>query len=342
MDVDVSGTLGYDLARLQPLLRQYLGPTASASGKDSKPFRAKGPVFGKSGFDATNLTATAGLSWASLKAYGFDVGNGELTATADRGTVTTTPITAAFGGGTARAEPTVRLTPGTFDVSVKPGRIVDKAKLSPAVCADALGFALPAVANAAQAEGSVSFDVADNRFPFSDPSAGTLKGTLTIHEGSITPSPAISKVLEFFDMKAPRMQLAKDSQVPVELKDGWVTHRDMILTVGNTTLRTSGRVHVNGTMDLTVTLPVGTTVAEKFLPNQPLLRAAFAKQSVGVKVKGTLTKPELDADGMRQQLTAMATNAMTDVVKDAVKEKGQGLLDDALKGGLDKLLKPKK
>ncbi len=338
MDVDVSGTLGYDLAKLQPLLREYLGPTASASGKDTKPFRAKGPVFGKSGFDASYLSATAGFSWASLKAYGFDVGKGELTATAERGTVTTTPITAAFGGGTVRAEPMLRLTPGTFDLSVKPGRIVDKAKLTPAVCADALGFALPALANAAQAEGSVSFDVADNRFPFADPSAGTLKGTLTIHEGSITPGPAIAQVLEFFDMKAPRMQLAKDSQVPVELKDGWVTHRDMILTMGNTTLRTSGRVHVNGAMEMTVTVPVGSTVAEKLLPNQPLLRTAFARQSVGVKVKGTLTKPELDADGMRQQLTALVTTAM----KDAVKEKGQGLLDDALKGGLDKFLKPKK
>ena len=338
MEVDVSGTLGYDLAKLEPVLKQFLGPTASASGADRRPFRAKGSVFGRAGFDATDLSASAGLSWTSLKAYGFDVGKGELTATAEKGVVTTTPVTAAFGGGTVRAEPTLRLTPGTFDLSVKPGRVVDKTKLTPAACADALGFALPAVANAAQAEGSVSFDVADNRFPLSDPSAGGFKGTLTIHDGSITPGPALAHVLEFFDLKSPRVQLAKDSQVPVELKDGWVTHSNLILTVGNTALTTSGRVHVSGTMDLTVNVPVGGTVAEKLLPGHPALRAALAKQAVGVKVRGTLGKPELDADGMRQQLQAVVTHTL----KDAAKEKGQHVLDDALKGGLDKILRPKK
>lgn len=338
MEVNVSGTLGYDLAKMEPLLKQYLGKTATVAGKDSKPFRASGPLFGPAGFDASKPSGTAGVSWTALKAYGFDVGKGELTATADKGTVTCTPIAATFGGGTVRAEPTLRLTPTANTLSLKPGRVVEKAKLTPAVCADALGYALPAIANAAQADGVVSFDLAENSFPLADPASGSFKGTLTIHEGAVSPGPAVTQILDLLDLKTPTVQLAKNSAVPIELKNGRVTHSNFALLVGNTTVTTSGSVGTDGSLDLTVSVPVGGTVAEKLLPNQPVLQKAVAKQSVSVKVKGTLAKPQLDEKGMRDQLAAVVAGA----VKDAAKEKGQEVVDDLLKKGLDKLIKPKK
>jgi hypothetical protein len=335
----VSGTLGYDLAAVEPMLRQYLGKTAAASGKGTKPFKATGGVWdGKGAVDLSRLSGNAGLSWTSLKAYGFDVGRGELTATADRGTVTTTPVTATFGGGTVTAVPTLRLTPGANALAFKPGRVVEKAKLTPAVCADALGYALPAIANAAQADGVVSFDLAENSFPLADPAGGSFKGTLTIHEGTVTPGPVVSEVLAALDMKTPTVQLAKNTAVPVELKDGWVTHSNFTLMAGGTAVTTGGRVRTDGTLELTVSVPVGGALAEKLLPNQPLLQKAVAKQSVSVKVKGTLTKPQLDVDGMRGQLQAVVKGA----VKDAAQDRGQEVVDDLLKKGLDKLFKPKK
>ncbi len=338
-NLDVSGTLGYDLAKVEPLLKQYLGKSAAASGKDVKPFKASGTVLGGKPVtvEVSKLNGNAGLGWTSLRAYGFDVGQGELTATADQGRVTTTPVRATFGGGTVVAEPTLRLLPGAYDVSLKPGRVVDRAKLTPEVCAEALGYALPAIANSAQADGVVSFDLGDNGFPLSDPAAGTFKGTLTIHEGAVSPSPIVTQILDVLDIKSPSVQLQKESVIPIELKNGRVTHSNFTFLVGNTPVATSGSVGTDGTLDLTVSVPVSGTVAEKLAPNQPAIQKVIARQQISVKVKGTLTKPQLDSDGMRGQLQAVLTGA----TKELAKEKGQEVVDDALKKGLDKLFKKK-
>lgn len=337
--LDVSGTLGYDLAKVEPVLKQYLGKTATASGKDTKAFKASGAVLGGKPVtvNLSGVSGSAGLGWASLKAYGFEVGKGELTATADKGRVTTTPIRATFGGGTVVAEPTLRLFPGAYDVSLKPGRVVEKAKLTPEVCAEALGYALPAIANSAQADGVVSFDLAENSFPLTDPAAGTFKGTLTVHEGAVSPSPVITQILEALDIKSPSVQLQKESAVPVEMKGGRVTHSNFTFLVGGTPVTTSGSVGTDGTLDLTVSVPVGGTIAEKIAPNQPAIQKAIAKQQISVKVKGTLAKPQLDSEGMRGQLQAMLKGA----AKEAVQEKGKEVVDDLLNKGLDKLFKKK-
>lgn len=338
-NLNVSGTLGYDLAKLEPVLKEYLGKSAAASGKDTRAFKASGGVLaGKPvTVDMSGVNGNAGLSWTSLRAYGFDVGRGDLTATAEQGRVTTTPIRATFGGGVVTAEPTLRLTPGAYDLSFKPGRVVEKAKLTPAVCAEAIGYALPAIANAAQADGVVSFDLAENSFPLTDPASGSFKGTLTVHEGAVSPGPVITQLLDVLDIKSPTVQLAKNTAVPVEMRNGRVTHSNFTFLIGNTPVATSGSVGTDGTLEMTVTVPVGGTVAEKLLPKQPALQRAIAKQQISVKFKGTLAKPQLDADGMRGQLQAVVKGA----AKEAVQEKGTELLDDALKKGLDKLFKKK-
>ncbi len=227
--------------------------------------------------------------------------------------------------------------PGAYDLSLKPGRVVEKAKLTPEVCAEALGYALPAIANSAQADGVVSFDLGENGFPLTDPAAGSFKGTLTIHEGAVSPGPIVTQILDVLDIKSPSVQLQKGSAIPVEMRNGRVTHSNFTFLVGNTPVATSGSVGIDGTLDLTVSVPVGGTIAERLLPNQPALQKVVAKQVISVKVKGTLTKPQLDSDGMRGQLQAVLKGA----AKEAVQEKGQELIDDALKKGLDKLFKKK-
>lgn len=342
--LNLTGTVAYDLAKVEPTLREHLGKTAAASGKDVKAFRATGNVLaGKPAtVNLTGLSATAGLGWTSLRAYGFDVGKGELTATADRGRLTTTPVRATFGGGTVTAEPTVTLNPGLFDLSFKPGRVVERAKLTPQVCAEAVGYALPAIANSAQADGVVSFDLGSNLFPLTNPAAGSFKGTLTVHEGAVSPSPMVTQILDVLGVSTPAVQLQKESVVPVELKNGRVTHSNFTFMVGNTPVSTSGSVGTDGTLDMTVTVPVGTSLAEKLAAKAPpAVQQAIARQKVAVKVKGTLDKPQLDADGMRAQMQAVVANVAKDAVQDTVKDKGKELLDDALQKGLDKFFKKK-
>jgi hypothetical protein len=360
VDLNVSGDLTYDLAKIEPQLKKYLGQSAAAVGKDTKPYHLSGnlmnggqnltvAVGGKPAgrTDLSRLAGNAAVGWQSLRAYGFDVGQSELKATVDKGVVSANPVEASFGGGKVRVEPTLTLNPGAYDLTFKKGKIIDTARLTPAVCAEALGYALPAIANTAQADGTISFDLDDNRIPLVDPTKGTVKGRLTIHDAAVSPGPVVSQLIEAIGMDRPKLQLSKGNVVPVRLENGRVHHADFRLNIGNTPVTTAGSVGVDGTLDLLVTVPVGGTIAEKILPNRPILQKAIAGQSITVAIGGTLTKPALNRDAMRGQMAKLAEGAM----KDAAKTAGTGIVedvlkkgnvDDALKKGLGELFKPKK
>lgn len=347
VDLDLSGDLTYDLAKLEPQLKQYLGKTASAAGKDTKSYRIAGSlsdggknltatVGGKPAArgDLTHLSGNAAVAWTALKAYGFDVGQSEVKATVDKGLVTMTPVAATFGGGKIKIEPTVRLNPGAYDLTFQKGKIIDNARLTPAACADALGYALPAFANSAQADGTVSFDLADNRIPLTDPTRGVVKGSLTVHDATVSPGPVVTELIEVFGLAAPKLQVKKNSVVPVRLENGRVHHTDFVFTVGNTPVTTAGSVGTDGTLDLTVSVPVGSTLAEKLVPgNRPLIHKALASQTITVAINGTLQKPTLNREAMKGQLAKVVQGAM----RDAAKEAG----DDLLKKGLEGLFKKK-
>lgn len=352
VELDLSGDLTYDLSKLEPQLKQYLGKSAAAVGKDTKPFRVAGNLLdggknlnvavggkpaGKS--DLTRLNGNAAVAWQSLKAYGFDVGQSEVKATVDQGLVSMTPVEAAFGGGKVRLEPSLKLNPGAYDLTFKKGKVIDTAKLTPAVCAEAVGYALPAFANSAQADGTISFELADNLIPLADPTHGVVKGNLTIHDATVAPGPVVTQVIEVFGMATPKLQVKKGSVVPVRLENGRVHHTNFVVNVGNTPISTTGSVGVDGSLDMTVSVPVGSTLAEKLVPgNRPLIHKAIAQQTITVAINGTLSKPALNREAMQGQLAKIVKGAMNDAVKDA----GGNLADDLLKKGLDGLLKPKK
>ena len=288
--------------------------------------------------DLTHLNGNAAVAWQSLRAYGFDVGKSELKATADKGLVTMTPVEATFGGGKIRVEPTLRLNPGAYDLTFRQGKVIDAAKLTPAACAEAVGYALPAIANSAQADGTVSFELGDNRIPLADPTRGVVKGNLTVHDATVSPGPVIAQLIEAFGLDAPKLQVKKGSVVPIRMENGRVFHSDFVLNVGNTPVTTAGSVGTDGTLDLTVSVPIGSTLAEKLVPgNRPVIHKALAQQSITVAIGGTLTKPTLNREAMKGQLAKIVQGAM----KDAVKEAGAGVADDLIKKGLEGIFKKK-
>ncbi len=335
VELNVDGDLGYNFAKLEPELRKMLGASATAKGEGTRPFRATGTLIGKdAALELTGLNAGAGVNWQSLKAYGFDVGEGELKATVQNGIAKTNPINTSFGGGNITLEPSLNLNPGRYDLSFQPGAIISKAKLTPAVCAEALGYALPAIANSAQADGTFSFDLGDNLIPLADYTKMRGKANLTIHEANVAPGPVVTQLVEALGMQTPKMQLTKGNVVPIEIKDGRVYHKDFLLNISGTSVTSAGSVGLDGSLDVTLTVPVGGFIAEKLLPNNPLIQKALVKQTISVPVGGTMSKPNLNRDAMKGQLSK--------IVERALKDAGQGAVEDVFKKGLEGFLKPKK
>lgn len=336
--LDLTGTVTYDLQKLEPTLREYLGQTAQASGIGTKPFKLAGDLVGA---DLTKMAGSATVGWHGVKAYGFDVGPADLSATLKDGMVYMSAVEANFGGGKVKVTPGASLRGADPFLNFAPGKIIDRAKLTPAACADALGYALPAIANSAQADGTFSFDLDRSRIPFAAPTAGTLAGKLTVHEANVSPGPVIAEVLRIIGVKNTTVTLSRDNVVPIEVKDGRVHHRDFTMVVEGVTIRTAGSVGVDGTVKVDVVVPLGGKLAELIVPgngpNIQRVRDAVGKQSVRIPVAGTLKRPTLDREAYRGQVTKL----LRDASKEAAVGVGAGIADDLIRKGLDKFL-PKK
>ncbi len=358
-ELDLEGVLAYDLVKLEPTLKQYLGKGSSATGKDTRPFRLAGSLAdgGKQSFVLTarggtlpdgkptndrswayaGLTGNAGLSWQQIKAYGFEVGPSELKAGLERGLVTMNPIEANFGGGKVRVEPKLDLNTKGYDMTLAKGKIIDQAKLTPVACANAIGYALPAFANAAQADGLISFDLEDNTIPLLDPEKGTLRGKLTLHNVSVSPGPVVTEIASLLGAKQLNQTLAKDQVVPIKLENGRVYHENFDITIGQTVVRSSGSVGLDNTVSLMMDMPVPVKVLDQLLGNNPRIRDIVSKQRIQVPVTGTLAKPVLDHRSIEANMQAIirsaAKDAITNTAGDATKK-----IEDKLRDELQKKL----
>ncbi len=333
--LNLDGTLTYDLAKVEPTLKEYLGKTASVTGKGTKPFQLTGELAGGKDGGLEHLGGNVTVAWRQAQAYGFDMGAAELGATLKDGIVYMTPVEATFGGGQVRVTPGVSLRGTAKDrfLNFAKGKIIDTAKLTPAACADAIGYALPAIANAAQADGTFSFDLDDSRIPFAAPSAGTVVGRLTVHQANVSPGPIVTQVLQAVGVKNTTVTLTNDNVVPIEFKNGRVHHRDFTMTVDGVTLKTAGSVGVDGTVKMDVEVPLSGKLAGLILPNNPRLRDALGKQSIHIPVTGTLTRPALDPNAFRGQLA--------NLIRSASKDAATGAVEDIIKKGLNDLFKKK-
>jgi hypothetical protein len=343
-DLDLAGKLTYDLATVEPQLRKLLGPGVKAVGKDTREFRLAGSLYAPGGpvtlvaapapaapgMTFTHLNGNAALAWQSLRAYGFDVGQAEMRATLSGGVLKANPLEAAFGEtGKVRVEPTVRLDTPTYEMTLAPGRIVDRAKLTPAACADALGYALPAIARSSATEGTVSFELEQNNIPLADPTAGTVRGKLTLHQVQVGPGPLITEIAHVFGAPQTRVTLANEQVVPVRLEKGRVYHENLRLTANGFSVTTTGSVGLDGSLQLNAELPVPESAVGPLLRGTPKLREAVAAKRITVPVGGTVTAPRLDRAAFQA--------AVQKFVKEAGGEAAKGKLNEVIDQNKDKL-----
>ncbi len=236
-----------------------------------------------------------------------------------------------------RAEPTVNLAAPGMPLTLKPGKLIENAKLTPELCASALGYALPAFANAGQAAGRISLDVGANSIPLSDYRRGVVGGTLTVHEASVSGGPMISRVAEVLGAEKTTMTLAQEQRVPVEFKDGRVYHKDFAVRLGGTPVKTTGSVGLDKSLDLTAETPYPAQLLNGPLANNPKIQQALRERQMRVPVKGTLTAPQLDANAIRQNVQQAAASIAKEIGVGAVKGEAEKLKGKLL-GELEKKL----
>lgn len=318
-ELNLNGKVDYDLAKLSPKLRELLGGGFSGQGKGSAPITLAGSLSPptKPGTKARTgaLAAMNGelrIGWDSLHAYGFDVGRSELHGKLTNGVCRVDPIAATFGGGKVTVHPTLFLDVEPGAVTLAKGKLVDRAKLTPAVCADALGYALPAIAKSGMAEGEISILLDENRIPLADADKARVKGQIVIHKGTVAPGPVVGEIAKLLGAGNVAMTIANETIVPIRVENGSVHHQNFAVQIGGFSIATSGSVGFDGKLNLMADVPI----PAGFLKSSPIAAKALAGKRVQVPITGTLTKPTLDPKLFQLAIAKLAQEAAKDVGKE--------------------------
>jgi hypothetical protein len=344
MELLLEGKLNYDLERLEPQLRPYLGTSVKLAGRDVRPFRIAGalaspaakPLAVAVGAPPSSdllgrLRGEAGMSWQSLQTMGCQVGPADLRGKLADGWFRAAPIEATLNQGRLHLEPSVRLAPGPQEMFLAKGRVIDHARLTPAACASGLGYALPVIANVAQAEGELSLDLDGGQVPLTDPLRAELAGRVTIHSATVSGGPLAQELSVL--LKGPAtLTLARENVVSVRVVNGRVYHNNLELHFPELTVRTSGSVGVDGSLALIAEMPV----PPKWLGSSKLAQAV-AGQTIRLPIGGTLSSPKLD----QQALRAASAQFVRDTTENVIRQELDSKLRKEAENGLKRLFRPR-
>lgn len=321
LDLDLAGVVEYDLARAEPIVKTYLGAGARVEGRDRREFRVAGPLRPKGAAAAISYAAlkgNAGLKWNRIVAYGAEVGPADLNANLASGWLKVDPVKTTISQGSLMLAPNVRLEPAS-ELVLPPG-VVDRAKITREMCASALGYTLPLLANVATVEGELSLQLASARVPFDDPAKSDVAGVLRLHSAKVGPGPIVSEIVGLLKTVAP-YSVIRDNQVKFRLVKGRVHHENLELILPeNIVVRSSGSVGLDGSLDMIAEVPL----PAKLLGNIKI-PAEIARTPIRLPISGTIDRPRIDS------------RALAEVLRDAGRDAATGLI---LKG-LDKLIRPK-
>lgn len=325
LDIEMTGTLSYDLAQAEALAKSYLGAGARIQGKDRREFRVAGPLRPKGSapgatMELTALQGNAAVSWQQLVGYGAIIGPADVKANLQGGSIKIDPIATSINQGKLRFAPNLRFDP-VGELTLPAGPVVENAKITPEMCASALGYTLPMLANVAQAEGELSLTIDGARVPFGDAKNSQFSGILRLHHAKVGPSQLVKDLTGLLKTATP-YSVIRDNQVKIKLEKGRVYHENLELVLpDNITVRSSGSVGLDGTLDMIAEVPL-----PQRLVGNVKIPVEIARTPIRLPITGTVDHPRIDSRGL--------TDALKNATLDAA--------NDILKKGLDKLLRPKK
>ena len=325
-NVNLAGTLYYDLAQLTPLLQPYVGSGIQLVGREQARFALAGQFTSPQdgAFHSVSLSsqspiqnpqsavhwsrrirAQLELPWSGANVYGLPVGAGRIAATLGEGAVRIEPLSLAVGEGLLTTAPQVRLDPPPSELLLPAGPLITNVRISPEVSDAMLKYVAPVLAGATRSEGLFSMQLEGARMPLGEPRQVDSAGKLTVHSVRVVPgsmvrewiglAQQIEAILKRRDpaslaTKPPVTLLSvRDQQVSFRVVDGRVHHQNMEFQVGEVVMRSQGSVGLDETLSLVLHIPI----QDAWIAKEPLL-AGLKGQTLQVPIAGTLTRPKMD------------------------------------------------
>jgi translocation and assembly module TamB len=306
-DVDLSGQIVADWARLAPLWRPYAGPEAQIEGHDPWPFSLRGrwtPGATSTLAGVQQMDGQATVSWQRANVHGLEVSHGAIQAVLKEGTLTLVPVGVEVNGGKVLLSPSIRLASQPTEIEFPRGPMLDHMELTSQHAGRALRFITPVLAGVTKTTGQFSISLQGGNMPLANPRAAEVAGQLVVHSVSMQPGPILQTLLGFAQQieGLARGQIPfANSQQPVSLIrienqtvdfkmiDGRVYHRGLQFTAGNVTITTKGSVGLDESLSVVAEIPMHAGL----LGNNSKLKGVDS-DTLQIPIEGTITHPKID------------------------------------------------
>ncbi len=353
--LDVTGQVGYDLARVTQKLRPQLGSFVMLEGRDAKPFKIRGPLMAatetpvstnsvprQAASILTELMAHGSLAWTSAEVQGFTIGPGELVTDMADGVATARTLEVPLAEGTLRLMPRLLMNRSPMVLQLAHGSGAENVKITRGMCQSWLKYVAPLVADATAAEGTFTVMLDGASVPLDTPRSADVKGKLTVHQAQIGPGPLARQLLLVgTQVRAlvegqPLTAIAPQSdnwlalpgqEIDFKLLDNRVHHDGLEMNVQDVVIRTRGSVG----MDQSLAMVAEIDVRDEWLGSSRYL-AGLKGQSIRIPIQGSLSRPRLDQSALQQMTQQTVTGAASQVLQDQ--------LNRGLNRGLEKLFGP--
>lgn len=294
-----------------------------------------------------DLAGQGSVGWQSANLYGLTAGPADVTAKIDRGVCQFVPLDLVVNDGKLHIAPTIYLDRSPAMFVLPQEKLIDQVTLSPEMCRSGLKLALPILADSTEIEGKFSVDLQGASLPLSMPSMGNADGVISIHRAQARPGPAalqlVSTINQIQSIITRRQagDLNRDDnslqmpeqQIPVKLQQGRVYHQGMTFVVRNVTVKTSGSVGVDNSLNLIAEI----LIKDEWIGNSKPLMGLKGK-TLQVPIGGTTSSPQVDPNFIASLAQQIGGAALDGVLQDKI----GGGLDNVINNGLDKLLRGKK
>ncbi len=368
----LSGQLDYDWSRLSPRLGPSVTKQFKIDGAGQQAFSFEGtlvsaatPGSGKIPAATVSLSTSptaslpaigpdwqgrAAVGWNSAQVYALPVGAGTISVDLVSGICRFGMQDIPVAEGHVRAQPVVRFDRTPSLLTLGEGRVIDQVRASPELCATWMKYVGPMLADAAVVDGRFSLDLTGATVPLDALRAGDVAGALQIHGVDVRPGPLALRYTEVVQQVKGLIQgkplgaasadkvwikLAEQT-VPFRVIEGRVHHQQLVMRVGEYTIRTQGSVGFDETIDLVAEIPI----EDDWIAGKKYL-AGLKGQSVRIPVRGYVNRPQLDSQAIVELGRMIASSTAGSLLNDKLggaEERLQKALEDKLGKGLDRLL----
>ncbi|MBX3421461.1 MAG: hypothetical protein KF752_07890 [Pirellulaceae bacterium] len=338
-DLSVNGQAVYDAAQLSNKLGPMTGHNIQLVGQHTAPIEVRwqqSAIVPPGTSALAGLQASTHLGWEQARVVGIEVGKANVPVMIQAGQLTTA-AEIPVSGGTLRWDIFSDLTQDLLVIRQKPMVVLENVAITREMCSGWLKYVAPLVAETTSIDGRLSLALDRAELTPTDLSKQTVEGRLQIHKAEVGPGPLTNEIaglirqFEAIRKLEPAQAVSTQSRVWLQMPqqnisfrmvEGRVYHRDLNLTIGDASISTAGSVDVSGQLEMLASLPIPDSWTQK----GPVL-AAMRGQTLQFPMRGTITRPQLDASLMRQFGRQTIENA------------AQGLIQQGLNRGLEKLFR---